>query len=378
MKSNTILFAAYIIAANLIQPVFGQYQQFPDTTPSHGYAAGTHHGTHSSYHQPSPYPATAPHSHEAYHYENFFDGNGSTAFGENPQARSQSNIYAGYSFAFTKLHLKESFEAMIFDFATGTHHLVPFDYDYEMTPRIWIGLQGSRGTGFRTSWWRYNESSSGFNFTNNGFQVPAATATSVIFPASVVAPNFGDELNVASSAKASTLDFEGTYSFHLGRASGIVGGGLRVARSSQLSEAVVTPGPFSNSPDSSLNWSRRFDGVGPVFTANGKLPLGQRGLYALGGGNASFLFGNKTIERTVINDSTPFPNQGLPILSFQEADEIEGIYGIRLGLGVERTTVIGDLFIEGAYEGQLWTNLGAPTLTFAGFNAFAVNFGVSF
>jgi hypothetical protein len=288
-----------------------------------------------------------------------------------------ADFYAGYSFAFTKLHLKESFEAQVFDLGTLTQRLVPFEYDYELTPRIWVGLRNQAGIGFRSSYWSFDHQSSGFEFINStGLQVPVATSTSVIFPAAISGSGFGDTLTVGSSVKASTLDFEGTYATNMGVLSTEFGGGIRYARSDQNSNATVTPGPTGSF--ARLNWQRVFEGIGPAFSANGTLPIGNRGFYGVGGANASFLFGEKAIRRAVVNDSTPPANLGLPLLLFEEADEISGIYGLRIGLGLRRQTVLGDAFVEGTYEGQLWTDLGAPTLTFAGFNTLSLNLGLTF
>jgi hypothetical protein len=293
-----------------------------------------------------------------------------------------AGLYAGYSFAFTKLYMKESFEAYVLDFTSNTQTLVPFDYDYKLTPRVWIGARNERGIGARASYWNYDQSSNGFQFTNsNGAQIPVAVATSVIFPAAIAGALPGDTLTVSSAVEVSTLDLEGTYTSTFGALETDLAGGIRYARSEQTSVASVDRGvavpPFP--PQSSvLNWQREFDGIGPVFSANGLLPIGNRGLYGVGAVGLSFLFGEKTIQRAVQNDSTPFPNTGLPFLSFEKADEISGIYNVRIGLGHRRTTAIGLASVEGTYEGQLWTDLGAPTLTFAGFNSFNVNLGLHF
>lgn len=298
-------------------------------------------------------------------------------YGDQSPSKSEWAGYGGYSFAFAKLHMKESFEAFVLDLGTGTQTLVPFDYDYELTPRVWLGLRNPNGLSFRTSYWNFDHSSQGFQFTNPGLQIPTATATSVIFPATIAGISPGDQLTVESSVNATTLDFEGTFETCLDRIQLELGGGLRYAKSDQNSTAFVTPANLVLVPGF-LQWQREFEGIGPLFTAAGRIPLGNRGFYALGGANASFLFGEKNIRRTVVNDSTPPPNQGLPILVFEDTNEISGIYGVRIGLGHERPTQFGKLFIEGSYEGQLWTDLGAPTLTFAGFSLFSVNLGLNF
>lgn len=298
-----------------------------------------------------------------------------------PQAHAcpvtYDSFYAGYSFGFTRLHYKESFQALVSDLGTGTLNLVPFEHDYELTPRVWFGYRSASGLGLRGSYWNFDHASSDINLVNDGVRIPSATATSVIFPALIVAPFPGDQLSVGSSLEATTLDLEATYDFRVQRLEAVVGVGIRYAHFDQRFDAVVTPGLVPGAAPAALNWLREFEGLGPLFTAQGKLPIGGAGFYGTGGLNLSFLFGDKTLIRTVLNDATPAPNAGLPILRFDDSQEITGIYGASIGLGWRRDSQFGQYFVEGAYESQLWTDGGAPTITFAGFNGFSLTLGLA-
>jgi hypothetical protein len=283
---------------------------------------------------------------------------------------------AGYSFLFTKLHYKESLQAMVSDLGTGTQNLIPFDNDFELTPRVWVGYTPRNGLGLRGSYWNFDHASRPFNATSNGVQIPSATSTSVIFPALIVAPFPGDELSVNQSLEATTFDLEATHDIRFKRLEANIGGGVRYAHSDQRFDALVTPGPLSLPAPAALNWQREFEGIGPLFSAQGKLPLGCTDFYGTGGVNVSFLFGDKNLTRVVSNDATPPPNTGLPILVLAGSDEITGVYGAAIGAGWRRETQMGRMFIEGTYEGQLWTDGGAPTLTFAGFNGLSLSLGI--
>ncbi len=52
--------------------------------------------------------------------------------------------------------MKESFQATVVDVATGTLNLVPFSFDYDLTPRVWLGYFGENGMGVRASYWQYD------------------------------------------------------------------------------------------------------------------------------------------------------------------------------------------------------------------------------
>ncbi len=293
------------------------------------------------------------------------------------RARDQSALYVGYTFLFSKLHYKESFQATVSDFATGAMELVPFEGEYELTPRVWIGLRGANGIGVRGSYWSFDHAADDLNLVSNGVRIPAATSTSVIFPALIVAPFPGDRLSVGTSMEATTFDLEGTYDVRLRRAEATLGAGLRYANTDQAYDATVIPGPVPGATPASLQWVRQFEGFGPLLTAQGMLPIGNSGFYGRGGVNVSFLFGEKTLRRTVFNDATPPPNTGMPVILFDDSDEITGIYGANIGLGWQRHGDVASLMIEGTYEGQLWTEGGAPTITFAGFEGLGLTLGLA-
>ena len=291
--------------------------------------------------------------------------------------RSSERWEVGYSFLFAKLHYKESFEATTTDLGSGTLNLIPFDQDYELTPRVWLGYKRADGIGLRGSFWNYDHAGERLNLVNNGLQIPAATATSVIYPSLIVAPYPGDRLQVDTDLNAINVDLEATYDLRVKNLALVLGGGLRYSHFDQHYDAAVIPGPVPLAGPASLNWVREFEGLGPLFSGRGQLPIGCRGFYGTGGINVSFLFGEKNLTRTVFNDATPSPNTTPPQLQFRNSDEIMGIYGSAIGLGWQRRTRWGRCFAEGTYEGQLWTDGGAPTITFTGFNGFGLNLGLA-
>jgi hypothetical protein len=286
-------------------------------------------------------------------------------------------LYVGYTFLFSKLHYKESFQASLSDFVTGTMELLPFEQDHELTPRVWVGLRAANGIGVRASYWSFDHASDDLNLVNNGVRMPAANSTSVIFPALIVAPYPGDRLSVGTSMETTTADLEATYEVRLRRVEASLGAGLRYANTDQAYDATVIPGPVPGASPASLQWVRQFEGFGPLLTAQGMLPIGNAGFYGRGGGNVSFLFGEKTLHRAVFNDATPPPNTGLPVLTFDDSDEITGVYGASIGLGWQRHGDFASWLLEGSYEGQLWTEGGAPTITFAGFEGLGLTFGLA-
>ncbi len=283
---------------------------------------------------------------------------------------SEPKAYVGFSFMFTKLHFHESFRAMVTEPSTGKLDLIPYGQQYELTPRVWLGFQGSNGIGVRATFWDYYYRDGGLRLVNDGTRFPGATVTSTMFPALISTVFPGDALAVNTFLSAATLDLEGTYEVRIRQAEVLLSGGLRYGNFDQRYGATVT-----GLAPASLRWSREFEGLGPTVGADMNLPLFGTRFYATGGARLSFLFGEKTLARRVVNDLSPIA--GPPVVVLKDAEEVSGAYATRLGLGRKRKTRFGDFFAEGAYEAQLWTAGGAPTLTFLGFNSFNVSLGWS-
>lgn len=59
-------------------------------------------------------------------------------------------------------------------------------------------------------------------------------------------------------------------------------------------------------------------------------------------------------------------------MSLRDSREVTGAF--EAGIGLEWNVWSGDagaLSVRGMYEGQLWTETGAPTMTYLGFDAFS-------
>lgn len=278
-----------------------------------------------------------------------------------------SGAYAGYSLVFAKPHLKESFQATILDVPTGTLSLQPFEYDYEPSSRVWIGFQNESGIGLRAKYWHFDHNGDGFTRRATPAERPGAAATTVIYPANITTALPGDLLRVSNSLAAQSVDLEGTRAIALGKTELTASAGLRYAQLEQTYFAQVT----SLATPGILSFSRNFYGLGPSIGVDARHPIGMSGISAVATFRGSFLFGQKTLERSVTGDVTP--NAGPANVKLRNADEITGIY--EAGLGAEwrlYSGAAGEFSLRGMYEGQLWTDGGAPTITFLGFEGFSI------
>jgi hypothetical protein len=277
-------------------------------------------------------------------------------------------LYTGAAFVLAKPHFKEAFQATVLD-ASGVFNLVPFSYDYDVTPRVWLGYAGGSGLGVRARYWQYDQDAPPFH--SSGLTAAQAHVVTVIFPGIISATPPGEFLSVVDSLEVHTTDLEGTQRVNLGCVSLVVGGGLRYALMQQQTRAAVTD---DGAVEQALNWQRRFEGIGPLASVEISRPLGCRGLAVVGAFRGALLFGDKNLDRLELNGL----GGGPPLVSLDGASEVLGIGEVELGFEWTRQLANGgSLQVRGTYEGQLWSDSGTPTLGYLGFQGFGLGFGLA-
>lgn len=281
----------------------------------------------------------------------------------------QAGFYFGAAAVWAKPHFKEAFQYSQTNLASGQQTLHPFQYDYDATPRIWVGIRNANGIGIRGSYWSYDASGQTSTNVADGINIFGAHAVTIIFPANIFAAIPGSTLQNEDSLEAQITNLYVTYdsSFNGTHISG--GVGLRYARLLQtLSSVVSGPAPAS------LNWTREYHGLGPSVMLDASRRIGCTRFSGIAKGGGAFLFGKKTINRTVFGDLSPQPAS--PFLTLDEADEVVGIGEAGFGLQWSAKTNRGsELVLRGTYEGSLWAEAGAPTLGFLGFQGFGLEAG---
>ena len=282
-----------------------------------------------------------------------------------------SGLYAGYALVFAKPHLKESFRATTLSLLSGTMDLVPFSHGYDSSSRTWLGYVGPSGLGFRARYWQYDNDGNPLLLQSDHTTLHGAHAVTVIFPAQILTIDPGEILSISNGLEVHTVDLEGTQRVQVGCMSVVVGGGLRYASLEQRFTAAITDGGL---PEQQLATSRRFEGWGPTASVEMERPLGGCGLALVGGMHGSLLFGSKQMRRVANSIPATVP----PIIVLGNADEVVGCAELEIGLQWSRQLENGaDLFLRGTYEAQLWTDAGAPTLTFLGFEGFGLAVGLA-
>jgi hypothetical protein len=284
------------------------------------------------------------------------------------KCKSSAGIHGGAALIFAKPHFKEAFQISALNTGTGQQTLIPFSYDYGATPEFWLGMERADGLGVRGRYWQFDQGGTGITRISDGQTFYTANATTIIFPATIIANDPGEILRSDDNLKTQIIDFEATMRTQIGRMEIVGGGGLRYAALKQsLSSTVLDAG---SNVIGLLQWTRDYEGLGPAVSIDLRRPIGNSGLSVVGKVNAALLFGHKDLNRTVVGDvTTP---SAAPFLNLENADEVVGMGEVALGLQWRRMLRRSELVIGGMYQGQLWAEAGAPTLGFLGFEGFGL------
>ena len=278
-------------------------------------------------------------------------------------------FYTGFEFLFARPYIKESYQASSYSSVTTIMTLLPYSFDYGLSPRAWLGYVHESGAGIRTRYWQYDHIGAQRSLTSTATTTLGARVDLMGNPASIATNGPGQIFEVANGLEMDTIDVEGTQRLDLGRTTLVLAGGLRYITMEESFRASITD---NNVVQQQLAWKRQFDGVGPIAGVEMTRPLGA-GFAFVGHARGSLLFGEKGIERDVSPDGPGEPQ----FIRLDPLDEVVGCGEFQFGLEWSMESYFGNyLFVRGAYEGQLWTDGGGPALTFIGFDGISFAFGI--
>jgi len=285
-----------------------------------------------------------------------------------------ATIAAGFDFTFVAPRFDDNtaFSVMESDGATFETFSDPqFDYDFELTPRVYVGWERCDGVGLRATWWQFDHEAAlaSANPPANGF----GRIMSPIFDGlniSTAIPS--DTFTAAADLLAYTIDVETTKLARFCNGYVGVGGGVRYAFVEQtyLAQITETTGDLR----SQVDFRHSIEGFGPTISLDALMPVtGSIGLFCRGRG--SVLLGDGKSRLVVGEDldlTTPFSTT-----NSSDRDDLFSIADIQVGLrwqGRQSPRQSYRLFLAAALEGQYWHNAGNATsedadLGFFGFNA---------
>ena len=286
----------------------------------------------------------------------------------------------GFEWSFVKPRYSENvaYTTMTGDGANNsTFSDTEFDYDLELSPRVWAEVSVNDNWGWRLSYWQYDHSPSNTSTSPNanGF-------------GEITHPSFGDvdisttiptdTFFASSKLNAYTIDLE---ALKQGRVCGWqlgVGGGMRYASVEQEYSARLRNTNTGNVLRGQIDYSHALDGFGPTMSLLAKRPL-VRSLNLVCAARGSLLFGSGS-SRMVAGEDLDLAN---PFTTTQltSRDDLLPIGEARVGLewlSPKKRSRSWQWMLSTAMEGQTWGNAGNASSETADLGFFGFNFGAGF
>jgi hypothetical protein len=275
-----------------------------------------------------------------------------------PLLRPWATWNAGFAFTFLQPRYSDNLAATVSD-ATDTSATVSetsFDYDLEVSPRVWLQWGMGDSFGWRAQWWQLDQSAN--QAVLNAPESGLGNVAPVTFPdidISVSAP--GESLRADSQLKMYAVDLEGMRWVDFGCWSLMTAGGFRFASidNDYRAEATNAAGAVSGS----VRHSRSLDGFGPTFLIEARRPVTYR-MTMFSNVRASLLFGE--------SDTTTAAGEDLDLASAfttertTHTDDLLPILETQWGIDWRRpVTRCHDFYLSAAVEGQWWSGVGTAS-----------------
>lgn len=248
---------------------------------------------------------------------------------------------------------------------TMTFTETEFDYDLELTPRLWLEGTFTDSWGWRVTYWQFDQSP----VTESGTPANSFETFSPAFSDIDVDTNDPSQtLTAASDLNAYSIDVEALKYGRINRWQFGVGGGFRYASTEQGYLATLNDGV---SDIGTIDFEHELEGFGPTFSAYGAHPLIHR-VHLVGAARASVLFGDGASRLTA---TEPTPQTTIRVTN---REDLLPIGEARLGLEwLSMKHPRGwQWMLTTAMEGQIWGNAGNASSETADLGFFGFNFGL--
>lgn len=302
---------------------------------------------------------------------------GDICCGNNMSFSPGQHVYVGFEMAIVKPRFEnnEAFTTMTSDGTTfETFSQTDFDYDMEVTPRVFLGWERNDGIGFRATWWKFDYAAAGTraNPPANGFGEIISP-----FPELDIATNIPtDTYRAQSDLDAYAIDLEATRQATLGCWQFGLGGGIRYAYTEQTYRAEIRE--TGNVLRDAINFRHSLEGIGPTISFEAYRPwTPQIGSFVKARG--SLLFGDGSSNLTAGEDldvANSFITRNIT-----KRDDVFSIGEIQLGVRWHARHFRGRVltpFVTTAMEGQLWQGAGNATSEEGNLGFFGMNVGTGF
>lgn len=247
-----------------------------------------------------------------------------------------------------------------------------FQYDFQATPRVWIGYQGQNGHGIRARYWTFNGSAGRTSFTDPENGPPNMVRAQAGLVGSELSTSVTSASNTffiaVQSLGLDVIDLE--YTRKVDRSWGDIyfSGGVRYAAFDQ--SMMIT----NNFAGATIQSHFDLEGVGPMIGTELVVPATET-IQFYGAGRAGVLL--SSFDQHIELYTGPLL---LDVLTTDDRNHVVGSFEAQLGLRFALPLACGaTLFAQGAAEGQLWTEMAQSRddLTNLGFLGLSAAFGVT-
>lgn len=171
-------------------------------------------------------------------------------------------VYGGYEFGWLQPRFTENVSVVVT--RPSGDRAIAFEHPFEITPRVWAGIENSRCTGVRARFWDLRTDAP----TQVTFAAAGAAPLSLTIEGGsgnlrrTAVANAGDAMTSDHHLEMRTIDLEGTQRIRFARTEALMSFGLRYLKTRQRAHAVATDG--TGSLTELVCQDLDFDGFGPT------------------------------------------------------------------------------------------------------------------
>lgn len=219
-----------------------------------------------------------------------------------------------------------------------------FEYDWSLSPRIWVAAENESGLGVRLRFFHFDQSADAIVTTVQG-GVNGASSEAVV--GNLNLENGSGVLETNTSLYIQNWDAEITKGGKLGQSQITLAGGLRYSFQQQTYDVLSSQGGDLNAILSTSG----FTGVGPTVAVDAVRPVGDGNLALYGNARCSLLYGRGHQTAVFAGGEAPFRGDARRF-------DTEGILEAEIGIQFVRDSGNFEVLIRPALVSQLYMSGG--------------------
>ncbi len=237
-----------------------------------------------------------------------------------------------------------------------------FNYDFHLSPSVWLGYTTECGLGFRATWFRFYESANPLGVTIQPNTGTGATSPSNFLSGDVTGGGGPATYTATSNLFIENWDFDITQSFKVCHLNITAGAGIRWSHIDQGYGATRTRsgGPeFAFESLYTENDANSFRGVGPTLLLEAHRPIGCGAFSLYANSRIGLLFGDRQESSTQFHSFTSGVASDLDTTTTSsDSDQLIGFFEIEAGAEWAKQCGRFQPFVRVGFEGRGYFGTG--------------------